>query len=67
MESWRSYGDDRGRSGGERYLRKHWYRIETVCGKVMTLYFDRQPRRGRGPTKGRWTLYSMGEVTNRPR
>ncbi len=60
LETWCSYGDDRGRGGGERYLRKHWFRVETTEGKVMTLYFDRQPLRGRGPVKGRWTLYSMG-------
>ncbi len=56
LESWRSYGREPG--GTETYLRKHWYRIETTTGEVMTLYFDRQPRRGRTPAKGRWTLYA---------
>jgi len=58
LESWRSVGVERG-GGSEEYLRKHWYRVETTGGQVMTLYFDRQPLRGRGPIKGRWTLYSM--------
>ena len=46
------------------YLRRHWYRIETTNGDVMTLYFNRQPRRGRGPVKGRWTLYSWRQQDN---
>jgi len=58
VESWRSTGKDRG-GGSEVYVRRHWYRIETTGGEVMTLYFDRQPLRGRGASKGRWTRYSM--------
>jgi hypothetical protein len=56
VDTWRSYGREQG--GTEVYLRKHWYRIATTAGEIMTLYFDRQPRRGRAPAKGRWTLYS---------
>jgi hypothetical protein len=56
VESWRSHGRSPG--GTEMYLRKHWYRVATTTGEIMTLYFDRQPRRGRAPAKGRWTLYS---------
>lgn len=56
-ETWRSVEVERG--GVEKYLRKHWYRLETTEGQVMTLYFNRQPLRGRRPTQGRWTLYSM--------
>ena len=47
--------------GGEMYLRKHWYRIRTTGGEVMTLYFNRQPHRGRRATRDRWVLYSMAE------
>ncbi len=59
IETWRSYGDDIGRSGGERYVRKHWFRIETTEGRVMTLYFHRQPVRGKGAGKGRWVVFSV--------
>jgi hypothetical protein len=45
----------------EVYLRKHWYRIRTTSGEVMTLYFNRQPHRGRKATRDRWVLYSMVE------
>jgi hypothetical protein len=52
--------------GDERYVRKHWYRIRTVCGAEMTLYFDRQPPAGRGP-KGRWTVFTFqGDPDPRP-
>jgi hypothetical protein len=43
---------------GCMYLRKHWYRIQTTCGREMTLYFDRQPRRGKD-TRVRWWLFSI--------
>ena len=43
----------------EQYVRKHFYRIRTTTGEVMTLYCSRQPSRGRDKTKGRWVLYSM--------
>jgi hypothetical protein len=42
----------------EMYLRKHWYHICTTTGERMTIYFDRQPRRGRNP-RARWWLYSI--------
>jgi len=63
LESWRSVGVERG-GGTEKYLRKHWFRIETKGGQVMTLYFDRQPLRGRGSIQGRWTLYSVARQEN---
>jgi hypothetical protein len=38
------------------YVRKHWYEIATVSdGIMMMLYFERQPRRGRGGA--RWWLF----------
>jgi phosphoribosylglycinamide formyltransferase-1 len=42
----------------ERYVRKHWYEVETAAHGVMKIYFDRQPPHGRG--KGsRWRLFSI--------
>ncbi len=39
---------------GELYLRRHWWRIRTVCGEEMTLYAQRQARGRR-----RWYLYTL--------
>lgn len=41
---------------GERYLRKHWYRIRTGDGAEMKIYFERKPRT---TAKARWFLYSL--------
>jgi phosphoribosylglycinamide formyltransferase-1 len=42
----------------ERYVRKHWYEVETAEHGIMKIYFDRQPPHGR--SKGsRWRLFSM--------
>ncbi len=43
---------------GEMYLRKHWYKIATVQGPQMTLYFERQARSKR-ENKARWWLYTV--------
>ena len=56
VRRWKEHAPCRNGSG-ERYLRRHWYRVETREGPVMTLYFDRQPRPGRKPTE-RWCLYT---------
>lgn len=47
---------------GEMYVRRHYYKILTGSGDRMTLYFDRQPRRGEalGP---RWWLLSRERDT----
>lgn len=42
----------------EMYVRRHYYRIKTITGEVMTLYCDRFVR-GRNRTKNRWVLYSI--------
>lgn len=46
----------------EQYVRKHWFEIQTACGKQMKLYFERQPRSTRARTQ-RWWLFS---VCNQP-
>jgi phosphoribosylglycinamide formyltransferase-1 len=57
LETRRSLGPCTSGSG-ERYVRKHWFTVRTTSGETMTLYFDRQPRRGKSP-KARWWLYSL--------
>ena len=55
LRCWRDTGACR-HGSGERYLRKHWYEVRTSLGVAMRIYFDRQPRGGRGAP--RWWLYS---------
>jgi hypothetical protein len=43
---------------GERYVRKHWYRIRTTSGSEMRIYFERQARSAR-ERKRRWWLYTV--------
>ncbi|NQU41698.1 hypothetical protein HQ520_00320 [bacterium] len=45
---------------GERYVRKHWFRIRTTDGQEMKLYFERQARSAR-EAKKRWWLHSVIE------
>jgi len=42
---------------GEKYVRKHWFRIETTDGTEMEIYFDRQARTRQ--KKQRWWLASI--------
>ncbi len=61
LQTWKSSSPCK--SGAkEMYLRKHWYRIRTTTGEVMTLYFNRQPVRSGRSKKDRWVLYSMSEA-----
>ena len=47
------------KSGGkEKYVRRHWYEIETSTGKIMKIYFERKPL-PKGQRKTRWWLYSI--------
>jgi len=56
LRSWRDTGPCR-HGSGERYVRKHWFEVETVADGVMKLYFDRS---GRGSAKPqRWWLFSV--------
>lgn len=57
LETRRSLGPCKSGSP-EQYVRKHWFTVRTTSGETMTLYFDRQPRRGHSP-KARWWLYTL--------
>ena len=59
---WRDTGPcDHG--SDERYLRRHWYEIEDDAGRVLKLYFERNPRDRK--TMARWRLFSMEERDER--
>lgn len=55
LEEWKEAGDCR-HGSGERYLRKHWFRIKTTSGEEMKIYFERQARSKGG---SRWRLYTI--------
>jgi len=63
LEVWKEDGPCRS-GGGEMYLRKHWYKIQTEQGPRMTIYFERQARSKRH-SKARWWLYTI-EREKRP-
>ena len=58
LQAWKTSSREGGSATGELYLRKHWYKVATATGEVMTLYCDRQARSAKRP-KARWWLYTM--------
>jgi hypothetical protein len=62
IRQWKSNGPCRS-GGGEMYLRRHWYKILTDPGMIMTIYCDRQAGRGRSP-KARWWIYTVQPVSS---
>jgi phosphoribosylglycinamide formyltransferase-1 len=55
LEEWKESGACR-HGSGERYVRKHWFRIKTTEDREMRIYFERQKRSSGG---SRWRLYSI--------
>jgi hypothetical protein len=55
LEEWKEHGDCR-HGSGERYLRKHWFRVRTTDNVEMRIYFERQ---GRSSGGSRWRLYTL--------
>lgn len=58
VERWKDCGDCR-HGSGERYVRRHWFRVQTAEGPEMNIYFERQGRPG---SRARWRLYSIREA-----
>jgi hypothetical protein len=61
LRKWKESGPCRS-GGGEIYLRKHWFEVLTTSHHTMTVYFERQPRRGCPPT-ARWWLFTVTNPT----
>lgn len=57
LAAWKEDGPCKAGSG-EKYLRKHWYRIKTTEGQGMKIYFERQGR-SKKQIKKRWWLYTV--------
>ena len=58
LEEWKEAGDCH-HGSGERYVRKHWFRVMTTENLEMKIYFERQRRSSGG---SRWRLYSIRET-----
>ena len=61
IEKWKTAGDCR-HGSGERYVRRHWFRVETTGGTEMRIYFERQARSKQN--KKRWWLASTQSPSN---
>ena len=57
LEDWKASEMEKHRSG-ERYYRKHFWRVRVDSGEVMTLYALRQVKAGESAKK-RWWLYTL--------
>lgn len=51
LETDKQYGNDHTHGSSEKYLQRHWYRVQTDSGEIMKLYFDRY--------KKEWILHSV--------
>ena len=58
LEISRSYGGCK-HGSGERYLRRHNFRIRSADGQVLRIYFQRSF--GRARSAARWWLHSIEE------
>ncbi len=56
LETSRAYGDCQ-HGSGERYLRKHCFRLRTTDGLVLRVYFQRTS--GKARASARWWLQSI--------
>lgn len=57
LESWKQSAPEVGRLSGERYLRRHYFRLRMADDSIWTVYLVRQTPRSGSP-KQRWFLYS---------
>jgi hypothetical protein len=58
LEAWKQSEPEGGRAGGERYLRRHYFRLHMSDETVWTVYFLRSTPRSGTPTR-RWFLYRI--------
>lgn len=57
LEDWKQ-SESSGRTGGQRYYRKHYFRVRTADGATLTLYAVRQVKPGESGRR-RWWLYTI--------
>ena len=66
LEAWRTRQPGVGKDKIWLYMRKHFYRVKTTTGEIMTLYFDRKPQWNRNHRPVRWFLYSIAQPESKP-
>ncbi len=57
LETWKEHGDCT-HGSGDRYVRKHGYRVRTTEGRVLKIYFQRSFGRSKSRPDSRWWLHS---------
>ncbi len=62
IDTWTGREPGKGMDKDYTYIRKHFYRVKTTTGEVMTLYFDRKPPSGREKSRQRWYLFSISNA-----
>ncbi len=63
LETSRAYGDCK-HGSGERYLRKHCFRLRTTDGLLLRIYSERTF--GKSRASARWLLQSIEESSDGP-
>jgi hypothetical protein len=63
VQTWKQTEAEGHRPGGERYYRKHCFRIRTDSGETMTIYAVRHAKPGENPRR-RWWLYTIDDDNN---
>lgn len=58
LSEWKHSEPCHHRSRGERYYRKHYFRVRVDTGETMTLYAVRHMKAGENPRR-RWWLYRV--------
>ncbi|MCB9852314.1 MAG: cytoplasmic protein [Phycisphaerales bacterium] len=58
LSSWKRSESENHRPSGEKYYRKHYYKVSVDTGEVMTLYAVRHVKVGENPNQ-RWWLQSI--------
>lgn len=61
LEAWKQSSPEGGRPGGERYLRRHYFRLRMSDASLWTVYFVRQTPRSGSPRQ-RWYLASIAQL-----
>jgi hypothetical protein len=60
LEQWKAHGDC-AHGSGERYVRKHIFRVRTTDGWLLRIYFQRSFGRGNFRMRSRWWVHSIEE------